>query len=397
MLERIRVEVISKLRARNSDSTVAVLDRRQFDFRDGRLNSADVIIVDDLFGSLKDIQTFLFQVHQTLATDTRVYFLHVNHWWRVLFRQTREHPNWLSNIDILNFLKIGGFELIAQEDRWFGVLHSILRHIPLLNEFAFIRVYTTVTQDKDSSKRLPDLSVSVIVPCKDERGNISKCFSQIPVMGLSTEVIFIDGKSTDGTLEEIHKEIAKYRGPVAHRVFSQVGKGKGDAVRLGFSKASGEVLMILDSDLTVDAAELPAFYSALANGHGKFIMGSRLVYPMEKESMRALNEMANKIFGWLFSWILKQPIKDTLCGTKVLRKSDYQRIAENRDVFGDFDPFGDFDLIFGAAWLQMPILEIPVHYKARQYGQTKIDRFRHGFLLLKMCWFAFRRFRLKWC
>jgi len=214
-------------------------------------------------------------------------------------------------------------------------------------------------------------------------------------MGPHTEIIFVDGASSDGTRERIAEEIERYRGQKDIKLIAEdVPKGKGHAVRAGFDAASGDVLMILDADLTVAPEDLPKFYRALVEGKGDLINGSRLVYPMEREAMRFLNLLGNKVFGMLFSWTLEERISDTLCGTKVLRRTDYERIRANRAFFGDFDPFGDFDLLFGAAKLHMKITELPVRYRERTYGTTKISRFRHGVLLLQMSWIAIRKLKL---
>jgi len=212
-------------------------------------------------------------------------------------------------------------------------------------------------------------------------------------MGQYTEIIFIEGHSTDGTLEEIQRVCEKYSKQRNLRYFVQSGIGKGDAVRMGFSKASGDILMILDADLTVPPQDLIKFYNALATGKGEYINGSRLVYPMEKEAMRTLNIIGNKFFSIMFTWILGQRIKDTLCGTKALFKKHYQKIQQNRYYFGDFDPFGDFDLIFGSAKLNLKMVEIPIRYKARIYGTTNISRFKHGLLLLKMVLFSLNKLK----
>jgi glycosyltransferase involved in cell wall biosynthesis len=238
-------------------------------------------------------------------------------------------------------------------------------------------------------------STTVVCPCRNERGNIRDAVARTPQLGSRTELLFVDGNSTDGTVEEIEAVIQEYRGPLEIRLLHQGdGKGKGDAVRKGFAAATGDVLMILDADLTVPPEDLPKFYRALFRGKGDFINGVRLVYPMEGQAMRFLNLLGNKFFSSALSWVLEQPIKDSLCGTKVLYRRDYQRIADNRNFFGDFDPFGDFDLLFGAARLNMKIADLPVRYRARTYGDTKIDRFRNGFMLLRMTAFGFQRFRL---
>ena len=215
-------------------------------------------------------------------------------------------------------------------------------------------------------------------------------------MGKATELIFVDGSSTDGTREEIQASIRDYGGPLTLRLVDQGGGiGKGDAVRKGFAAATGDVLMILDSDLTVPPEDLPKFYRALVSGKGELINGVRLVYPMEQEAMRFLNLLGNKFFSVALSWLLEQPIKDSLCGTKVLYAADYARIEAERHYFGDFDPFGDFDLLFGAGRLNMRIIDVPVRYRDRAYGETKIHRFSHGWLLLKMTSFGFRKLRLE--
>ncbi|MDX9975715.1 MAG: glycosyltransferase family 2 protein [FCB group bacterium] len=252
-----------------------------------------------------------------------------------------------------------------------------------------------------------ELSVSVIIPTRNELGNIRGAVERTPAMGLHTELIFVDGDSTDGTVEEIQCLIEEYLvskditlihqvppGSREARTGKMLSLGKGDAVRKGFEAAKGDVLMILDSDLTVPPEALPAFYAAIVEGRGDVVNGTRLVHPMEPGAMRFLNRLANKAFGRIFTWLLGQRVTDTLCGTKALRKRDYEAIRDNRAHFGDFDPFGDFDLLFGAARLNLRIHEIPVHYRARTYGDIKIRRWKHGVLLLRMCWIALWKLKL---
>jgi glycosyltransferase involved in cell wall biosynthesis len=241
-----------------------------------------------------------------------------------------------------------------------------------------------------SSQKLP--RVSVVVPARNEAGNIANIFARVPEMGSGTEMIFVEGGSTDETYEVIERFIAEH--PERRcKLLRQSGKGKGDAVRLGFQHATGEVLMILDSDLTVPPEDLPIFLEVLTSGKADFANGTRLVYPMEKEAMRFFNLIGNKFFSLAFSWLLGQPLKDTLCGTKVVWKTDYEAIAANRSYFGDFDPFGDFDLLFGAAKLNLKILDVPIRYRDRTYGATNIQRWTHGWLLLRMVVFAARKIK----
>ncbi|MBL8051613.1 MAG: glycosyltransferase family 2 protein [Anaerolineales bacterium] len=235
-------------------------------------------------------------------------------------------------------------------------------------------------------------SVSVVVAARNEAGNIKNIFERLPKMGSKTELIFVEGHSKDNTYQTILDEIPLHPSTPS-LVFQQPGIGKADAIRLGFEKASGDILMILDADLTVPPEDLPRFYEAIASGTGEFINGVRLVYPMEKEAMQTLNFIGNKLFSMAFSWMLGQPIKDTLCGTKVMWRKDYEQIAANRSYFGDFDPFGDFDLIFGAAKINRKIVDLPIRYRERVYGTTNISRWKHGLLLLRMVTFAARRIK----
>jgi glycosyltransferase involved in cell wall biosynthesis len=236
-------------------------------------------------------------------------------------------------------------------------------------------------------------SVSIIVPSRNEAGNVQAAIDRTPLLGSQTELIFVEGGSTDGTWETIQAAIKDYRGPLKLSAYQQPGKGKADAVRLGFAKATGDILMILDADLTVPPEDLPVFYDVIARGLGDYVQGTRLVYPMDPGAMRFLNKLGNMAFSQLFTYLLGQPIKDTLCGTKVLWRRDYERIVAGRALFGDFDPFGDFDLIFGAARLNLKIVEIPVRYRERVYGETNISRWKHGWLLLKMSGVAARKLR----
>jgi glycosyltransferase involved in cell wall biosynthesis len=230
------------------------------------------------------------------------------------------------------------------------------------------------------------------VAARNEAGNIENIFARTPELGRGTELIFVEGGSSDNTYEVIENAIAAH--PERNsKLFKQTGKGKGDAVRLGFAKATGDILMILDADLTVPPEDLPRFVEVLTSGKGDFANGCRLVYPMEKEAMRFFNVVGNKFFGLAFSWLLGQPIKDTLCGTKVIWRSDYESLAANRSYFGEFDPFGDFDLLFGAAKLNLKIVDVPIRYRDRTYGTTNIQRWSHGWLLLRMVMFAARRIK----
>lgn len=368
----------------------------------------EYIVISDTVGYLEDIQKAFKELQKISAPDTRIIITFHNFLWSPLLslaeilklKMPQQKLNWLNEEDLVNLLCLENFEVVKRGKRFlipwklFGLGSLINRYIgqlPLINRLCltgYIIARPAVGRRED--EQWP--SLSVVVAARNERGNIENIIKRLPRFGGRTEIIFIEGGSTDGTYEEIERVAAVY--PEKNIKFArQDGRGKGDAVRKGFAMASGEILMILDADLTVPPEDLPKFYEAIAIGKGEFINGSRLVYPQEKQAMMTLNMIGNKFFSLMFSWLLDQRLKDTLCGTKVLSRKNYEKLAANRKYFGEFDPFGDFDLIFGAAKLNLKIVEVPIRYRARTYGQTNISRFRHGWLLLKMTFFAMNKIK----
>jgi SAM-dependent methyltransferase len=359
----------------------------------------DAVICDRLCHTVTDVRAWLESLRDRLTEHGLIYLTAYNYLWEFAARAAEAvgwktpspTSNWLSDSDFHNLFNITGLEMVRFDDRLLlplqvpalaPLVNRYLAKLPLVQRFSLYRLYALRRRDPTPAARA--LSVSVVVPTRNEAGNVAAAIERTPVMGSSTELIFVEGGSSDGTWETIQKAMQNYQGPLKLSAYQQTGKGKGDAVRLGFGKASGDVLMILDADLTVPPEELPVFYEVIARGLGDFVQGTRLVYPMQPGAMRFFNRIGNHAFSHLFTYLLQQPIKDTLCGTKVLRRRDYERLAAARHVFGDFDPFGDFDLIFGAARLNLKIVEIPVRYQERLYGSTNISRWKHGWLLLKM-------------
>jgi SAM-dependent methyltransferase len=370
----------------------------------------DAVVCDRLCHSVLDVQALLLGLERRLAADGRIYLTAFNYLWEVPTRLAelgglkRPAPgaNWLSDADFRNLFDITGLEVVRFEDRMLLPLdvplaspaaNKYLVRVPGMQHFSLYRIYVLRVRDGGASASARRASVSVVVPARNEAGNVQAAIDRTPVMGKATELIFVEGGSSDGTWEEIQRAMGRYDGPLTIRAFRQSGKGKGDAVRLGFAHATGDVLMILDADLTVPPEDLPAFYDVLARGQADYVQGTRLVYPMEPGAMRFFNKLGNVAFSQLFTYLLQQPIKDTLCGTKVLWRKDYERIAAGRAYFGDFDPFGDFDLIFGAARLGLKIAELPVRYRDRSYGETNISRWKHGVLLLRMSAVAARKIK----
>lgn len=367
----------------------------------------DYVVLSDMIGFLHDVQRSFENLNQVCEPRTRVVVSYFNYLWqpmlqlgeRLGWKARQPVQNWLGTADVENLLDLAGFEVIRKAYRvllpWNVPLlaplcNRFLVNLPGLRHLALVFVIVARPKAKPSTT-MP--TCSVVIPARNERGNIEDAVLRTPRMGAGTELVFVEGNSTDGTAEEINRVMAKYPDRDIRLIPQGTGKGKGDAVRKGFTAATGDVLMILDADLTVEPEELPKFYEALLNGTGEFIHGSRLVYPMERQAMQFLNILGNKFFSLAFSYLLDQRFKDTLCGTKVLYRTDYEKIAANRAYFGEFDPFGDFDLIFGAAKANLKIVEIPIHYRERTYGATNISRFRHGWLLLRMTWFAMRKIK----
>ncbi len=364
----------------------------------------DYILLSETVNLAADVQR-LFQSAQTVShPGTRVVMNFYSALWRPLLElatwlglRGRTPPaNWLGVADVQNMLELADWQVVKIQPRILFPLPLPGVHLVLNKMLAPVLSWFCLTCFCVARPRPPgktgDYSVSVIVPARNEAGNIEAIVERMPEMGLGTEIVFVEGNSTDNTWEKIKEAPARF--PSRNiKVMQQSGKGKGNAVREGFAAATGEILMILDADLTMPAEELPKFYEAVASRHGEFANGVRLVYPMESEAMQFLNLCANKAFGVIFSWLLLQSVKDTLCGTKVMFREDYENIARNRAYFGDFDPFGDFDLLFGADKLNLKIADIPIRYRDRTYGETNIKRWSHGWLLLKMVLFAARKLR----
>jgi len=374
-----------------------------------RLGRFDYVILSGVLQQLYDLHTALNAISKVCHRQTRLILCTYSRLWHPVISLAEKlglksrvpDESWLPGDEIENILNQGNFQVVRQIscilipigipllsnliNRWIAPLPGI-RHLCLCT--LTIARPVEVAQAESGAE-----SVSVVVPVRNEAGNIAPLLERMPAMAKNQEVIFVEGNSTDETWETIQKILNEYHGPMKLNALRQTGRGKGDAVRTGFAAATGDIFLILDGDLSVSPEELPRFVELIRHNQCELANGSRLVYPMEKQAMQFLNMIANKFFGWTFTYLLGQRLRDTLCGTKVLRRVDYERISANRDYFGDFDPFGDFDLLFGAARLNLKILDVPVHYKQRTYGSTKISRFRHGLILLSMCAFAARKIK----
>jgi len=364
---------------------------------EGITGKYDYLLLPNSFVYLEDVQEFIAKLKKHCYPTSRVVVVYYSFLWRPLLilasllglrKKDKKEPNWLTPPDIANLFILSGFDEVVRGKRFLfplkirfisDIINRFIAQLPFINALCLTsyQIFRLIPAHRD-------YSVSIVIPVRNEEGNIQGILKKIPKLGSDTEVIFVEGHSQDNTYRAIIEEISQLKNRLKAYLYRQKGEGKGDAVRMGFAKAKNEILMILDADLTVDPKELTKFYRALCDGYAEFVNGSRLVYPLEKQAMRTLNYLGNALFSKVFTFLLGQRVKDTLCGTKVLFRRDYIRIEKNRSYFGNFDPFGDFDLLFGASKLHLKIIEIPVRYKARTYGETNISRFRHGWLLLKM-------------
>jgi SAM-dependent methyltransferase len=398
-------KMIAQARKRHPDLTFLEADAHELKLG----KEFDVIILSDLIDDLWDVQEVLRQARNLCAPHTRLILNFYSRLWetplslarRLKLAKPNLAQNWLTVEDVTGMLALADFEVIRHREEVLcpfripliaPLANRCLVHVWPFRLFALTHVLVVrpVLTRQETKAVAP--RVSVIVAARNEAGNIESIFTRMPEIGAETELIFVEGGSSDDTHKVIETAIDKHPETNA-MLLKQIGEGKGDAVRLGFSKASGDILAILDADLTTPPEDLTRFVEVLTSGKGDFANGCRLVYPMEKDAMRFFNLVGNKFFSLMFSWLLDQPIKDTLCGTKVIWKSDYELLAANRQYFGEFDPFGDFDLLFGASKLNLKIVDIPVRYRNRTYGATNIRRWKHSWLLLRMMIFAARRLK----
>lgn len=396
-------EMVARATARHSAFRFVTADALDAEI-DGTF---DVIVLSDLLNEIWDAQSLFKRIARWCTADTRVVISIHSQVWKPALDVARAiglatpmlQQNWFTPTDVTALLALEGFETVRRNREILCPLpiplvqplaNRVVAKLPLASAFCLVNVYVARLVPAPLSGNAP--RVSVVVPARNEAGNIAAILDRIPELGAGTEIVFVEGGSSDDTGDTIAREIAA-RPERRCKTLKQTGRGKGDAVRAGFREATGDVFMILDADISVAPEDLRLFYDALASGRGEMINGVRLVYPMDDKAMQFLNLVANKAFGLIFTWLLGQPVKETLCGTKVLWRRHYEQIAARRAHFGEFDPFGDFDLLFGAARLSLRIVDLPIRYQERVYGTTNIQRWRHGVLLLRMVLLAARRLR----
>ncbi len=370
----------------------------------------DAIVMCNVVTHFADVQSAFEAVHSVCQPHTRLLIYSYSRVWQPVLRLAEwlglKHAPppeaWLPSEEVAHMLHLADFEAVRYDYQLLfpagvpllaDLINRYVGRLPFVEWLSLMYgILARPEPHRHPGRRSRQPSTSVVIPCRNEAGHIEPLLGRLPALPANSEFIFVEGNSSDDTAQVLERSIAQ-RPEQPLKLLRQTGKGKGDAVRLGFSQARGEVLVILDADMGVAPEDVPRFVQALVRGKGEFINGSRMVYPIEGHAMRFLNLLANKGFALLFTWLLGQQVRDTLCGTKALYREDYEKIANNRSHFGEFDPFGDFDLLFGAARLNLRISDLAVRYHDRTYGETNISRFRHGWLLLGMSLFAARKLK----
>ncbi len=395
----LKSELCSEIFSRHIESTAAYENLEDI--------KPEYVILNGTIHYERDIDALFKKIHTHSTPSTRVLITYYSSLWKPVlklatlcgFRDKTAEQNWIAPEDIENILALSNFEALFDDSKiicpvYIPVISAILnRYVAPLPVFrAFCLLHILAARPLMPGGTLKP-SVTVVVPARNESANIENVIKRLPAMGPDDELIFVEGHSSDDTWDKIREMQRKYSSTRNILIAQQEGTGKGDAVRKGFDLASKDILMILDADLTVPPESLPLFYDAITENKGEFINGSRLVYPMEDKAMRFFNMVGNKFFARAFSYVLNQKFKDTLCGTKAVSRENYRKIAAHRNFFGEFDPFGDFDLIFGAIRLGLKIREIPVRYRERTYGSTNINRWRDGAALLRMVLYAARKIK----
>jgi SAM-dependent methyltransferase len=403
-------EVVGIAQQRNPsfEFAVAFPDKEEFQQAFRADEKFDYILFNDI-GDTVDVLQALRNLRPLCQRHTRVLVTTYNYLWEPLvtfaewagMKVPRIEQNWLSTTDIRNLLKLAGFEALETHrivllPKYLPVLSGFFNRfcarLPFLRKLCMTQlVVARMMPPPVSPERL---SVSVVIPCKNEKGNVEDAVRRVPALAGRTEIIFCDDQSTDGTTDEVLRLRSLYPDK---NIRLQHGPGvcKSRNVWTGFDAATGDILMILDADLTTIPEELPYFIDVIVSGQAEFVNGSRLIYPVPKRAMNAANMLGNKFFSLTFTYLLGQRVKDTLCGTKVLWRSDWERMKPMLGSWGTEDRWGDYELLFGAAKLNLKILDLPVHYQERIYGSTKMTKvFRNGLVMLKMCWHGFLKLKL---
>lgn len=373
-------------RASGGYQNVTYLNKGLLDFEADE--TYDYIIFYESLNYEGDLYSIFRKLKKIIHRDSKVFVIEINPFilflLKILSRVGLLVPDFKRNMlhlsDLENLVNIFGFDIVDKGYRFavpfkiFGlgdVINSILPRVSLLRNFCFGQYIVFRLHPLEAGKQ--NLSCSVVVPCHNEEGNIADCIARIPNFGAWREIIVVDDGSTDRTKDMV-KKIMRGRSDI--RLISyEKNCGKGYAVNIGWQEAKGDVFMMLDCDSTTPPEELALFHEAMEYG-AEFVNGTRVIYPREKNSIPFFNRLGVTFFAHLISWITQKRISDTFCGTKVFLKK-YWNCFQIKEFL-----WGDWDLFFTAARYRMKMLELPVHYKTRKHGVTKMRPVKHGIILL---------------
>ena len=353
----------------------------------------------EIDAGINDFIKFFNRLYKESNKKSKIILTTINSSWKPIIYIAKKmrltslkvSDGWISLNQLENIANLTNFVVLEKGYRTLipkyipflsDIINSLFLKVPIIKRVGILQYIVLLKSDPPKKS---NLSCSIVVPCFNEEGNVEDCIKKCPKVGKFTELIIVDDGSSDKTYQIAQGLLKKY--PFVRVISYKPNRGKAHAVERGFSSAKGDIIMVWDADRTVPENELYLFYDALATGKARFANGTRLLYPMEDQAMKWLNLVGNKIFSLIFSWILSTPISDTLCGTKALFKKDYKKIKMGNE------PWGDFDLLFGASDLGLKIIEIPVHYRKRVAGESKMKVFKHGLMLAKMAFIG--AFRLK--
>jgi hypothetical protein len=356
----------------------------------------DVVIISDALDEAMDVGQLHEPVQAVYSPETRPIFNYHSNLWDSLFtaahrlglrRKALQSDLWVT-ADAKSLPDLSAWDVaqlhhfLVAADR--GRLGSIIDHYPALIHPLFCLTVSIAARSRGRPAASPAraLSASVVGPARNEAGSIAGAVARTPTMSEDSNLIFERGYSRDDTWTRIQKVAANHP-PLKIEALRPSDRGKGDAELAELAAAASDVLTALEADPTTPHEELPKVYEVIASGKAELADGVSLIYPTSQRAMQFLYLRAKNSFGLIFSWLLCPPAKDTLWGTEVLRRAQYENIAANRTYFGDFDPLGDFDLGFGAATQNLKIADTPIRHRERTHGETNIQRRRHGWLLLR--------------
>tara|TARA_B110000977_G_scaffold125183_1_gene160299 strand:+ start:1495 stop:2904 length:1410 start_codon:yes stop_codon:yes gene_type:complete len=371
------------------------------------LNFDHIVIAD--IEHQKFITKNLIDLNEKIDNECRVIVLSKSIFWSTLINFYKkiknigpDKNNFLPYSNLRKIFLNTNFEIVKNEKIiffpfQFSLLTKFINQIfrfPVLNFFCMINL-TVLKKVQKKNYQAEGKKISFIIPCKNEGGNIKFFYEKIINSTINAEFLFGNDNSSDNTLDEIkklqqaipNKEIKIYDGP---------GVCKSENVYKGINLASGEIILIYDADLTVSFDDLVNSINLLLKTDADFINCTRMIMPQQKNAMKFLNFYGNLFFAFLFSILFKQKITDTLCGTKIFFKKDWEQIKKYNNTWGAKDLWGDFDLLLGAYKNNLKIVENPISYTDRKEDETKMTGIiKNSIRMLIITFVAYYKLRIR--